>query len=58
MVDPRVEKLAKLCVNYSVGVKPHEKVIIEGSVQALPLMREIYRECLLSDAYPYIMPNA
>jgi aminopeptidase len=37
-------------------VKPKETVVIHGSVLALPLMREIYKECLLSDAYPQIMP--
>jgi leucyl aminopeptidase (aminopeptidase T) len=38
MVDPRVEKLAKLCVNYSVHVKPREEVEIYGSDLALPLI--------------------
>ena len=57
MVDPRLEKLAKLCVNYSVSVKPKEKVVIEGHIQAFPIMRELYKECLLSDAYPRILQN-
>jgi aminopeptidase len=56
MVDQRIEKLAKLCVRYSVKVEPKEAVVIQGSVLAFPLMREIYKECLLSDAYPQIMP--
>jgi len=55
MVDSRIEKLAKLCVHYSVDVKPKEKVLIQGSELAFPLMHEIYKECLLSDAYPFIM---
>jgi len=57
MIDSRLKELAKLCVNYSVEVKPKEKVVIEGSVQALPLMRELYRECLVCGAYPHVMPN-
>jgi len=57
MADPRIEKLAKLCVHYSVDVKPKEKVLIQGSELAFPLMHEIYKECLLSDAYPFIMPH-
>jgi aminopeptidase len=57
MVDPRIEKLAKLCVHYSVDVKPKEKVLIQGSELAFPLIKEIYKECLLSDAYPMIIPN-
>jgi len=56
MVDQRIEKLAKLCVHYSVKVKPRETVVIHGSVLAFPLMHEIYKECLLTDAYPQVMP--
>jgi len=57
MVDPRIEKLAKLCVHYSVDVKPKEKVIVQGSELAFPLINEIYKECLLSDTYPLIIPS-
>jgi len=57
MVDSRVEKLAKLCVHYSVDLKPKEKVLVQGSELAFPLINEIYRECLLSDAYALIMAN-
>ena len=57
MVDPRIKKLAKLCVHYSVELKPEEKVIIQGSELAFPLINEIYKECLLSDAHPLIMAN-
>jgi aminopeptidase len=57
MVDKRVEKLAKLCVHYSVDVKPKEMVIIQGSDRASPLINELYKECLLSDAYPQIIPT-
>lgn len=57
MVDKRVEKLANLCVRYSVNVKPKEKVVIRGSTQSAPLMTEIYKECLLADAYPWIIPS-
>lgn len=55
MVDKRVEKLAKLFVNFSVNVRPKEKVIIQGTAQAFPLINELYRECLLADAYPQIL---
>ncbi len=57
MVDSRVEKLAKLCVNYCVAVKSKENVVIQGSEQAYPLINEIFKECLLSDAYPYLKPE-
>lgn len=57
MVDKRVEKLAKLCIYYSVGIKPKEKVLISGSGLAFPLINELYKECLLSDAYPMVIPR-
>jgi len=57
MVDKRIEKLAELCVRYSVDVKPKENVVIHGSVAATPLIAEIYKECLLCDAYPWVLPN-
>ena len=57
MVDSRTENLAKLCVQYSLDVKPKDKVFIQGNVLAFPLMKELYRECLLGDAYPTIIPS-
>ncbi|MFQ5821872.1 MAG: aminopeptidase, partial [Candidatus Heimdallarchaeota archaeon] len=57
MVDPRIGKLAKLCVQYSVEVKPKDKVLIQGTDLAFPLINEIYKECLLRDAYPEIIPR-
>jgi aminopeptidase len=55
MADQRISKLAKLFVNYSVNVKPKDKVVIQGSRRSFPLMNELYKECLLNDAYPQIM---
>jgi len=57
LVDQRVEKLAKLCVDYSVEVKPKEIVVIQGSDAAFLLMNELYRDCLLAGAHPYVMAN-
>ncbi len=57
MVDTRVEKLAKLCIRYSVDLKSKEKVLIQGSELAFPLINELYKECLLADAYPLILPE-
>jgi aminopeptidase len=57
MVDSRIEKLAKLCVNYSVSVKPKDQVLIRGSELSFLLLKEIYKECLLKGAYPTVMPS-
>jgi len=57
MVDRRIEKLAKLSVHYCVDLKPKEKVLIQGSELAFPLINELYKECLSGDAYPLILPK-
>jgi aminopeptidase len=54
MADHRIEKLAKLCVHYSVDVKPKEKVLIQGTELAFQLINELYKECLLAGAYPTV----
>jgi aminopeptidase len=51
MVDPRVEKLAKLLVEYSAEVKPGDKVRLSGEVIALPLLRETYKYAILAGAH-------
>ncbi|UCD96206.1 MAG: aminopeptidase [Candidatus Bathyarchaeota archaeon] len=56
MVDPRIAKLAKLCVNYSVSVKPKDQVLIRGSELSFLLLKEIYKECLVNGAHPMVMP--
>jgi len=57
MVDLRIERLAKLCVHYSVEVKPGEVVFIQGSDAAFPLINEIYKECLVAGAHPMVYPR-
>lgn len=57
MRDERVAKLADLLVNYSVAVKPGDKVAIRGSILAEPLMREVYKKVLQAGGHPFIMPT-
>lgn len=52
--DPRVAKLARLLVEYSTEVKERDAVIIQGSIAAEPLLREIYREVLCQGAHPHL----
>lgn len=46
MVDPRVEKLADVLVNYSIGVKSGEWVLVRGDLEALPLINEVVRQVI------------
>jgi len=52
MKDPRVEKLADLLVNYSVSIKPGERVEIRGTPQAEPLLLEVYQKVLQAGGHP------
>ena len=38
LVDPRVERMAKVLVEYSLGVQPGWLVSITGSVAARPMI--------------------
>jgi len=55
MADPRVKKLANLLVNYSVVVKPGDKVVVRGSTSALPLITETYRAVIQAGGHPLVM---
>jgi len=57
MVDKRVEKLAKIIVDYSTEVKKGERVIISSSVLAKDLVLKIYKLVLQKDAFASIKFN-
>ncbi len=54
MTDPRLNRLAKVLVNYSVGVKPGQLVRISGASVAEPLIIELYREVILAGGNPAV----
>ncbi len=54
MVDNRVEKLADLIVNYSVGVKPGDKVWIRSDIDGRPLILALYKKVLQAGGLPYV----
>ena len=54
MRDPRLQKLAKVLVEYSVEVKPGQIVRITGEPVALPLLEEIYEAAVKAGAHPYL----
>jgi len=55
MKDPRVEKLAKVLVNYSVEVQPGDKVLVQGDVSASPLLKEVYASVLQAGGHPLMI---
>jgi aminopeptidase len=50
--DPRVEALAAVLVDYSIGAKAGQQITIEAPAVAAPLIREVYRRILKAGAYP------
>jgi aminopeptidase len=54
MPDPRVEKLADLLVNYAIGVRPGDRVIIRSWTPAEPLLNAIYARVLAAGGYPFL----
>lgn len=57
MRDERIEKLADLLVNYSVAVKPGDKVAIRTSTLAEPLAKAVYVKVLQAGGLPLMMPT-
>ena len=55
MTDNRITKLARLIVNYSVKVRPDDKVVINGTTLAEPLIKEIYRSVLQAGGHPLVV---
>jgi aminopeptidase len=47
-------RMARLLVEYSVSVRPGDKVLIEATTEAIPLVRELYRYILRAGGHPIV----
>jgi aminopeptidase len=54
MRDSRLEKLADVLVNYSVGVKRDQLVRVKGPPATQPLIVELYRKILAAGGHPML----
>jgi aminopeptidase len=54
MVDPRLERLAQVLVNYSVAVKRDDRVLITGSTTCEPAAVATYRAVLAAGGHPWV----
>jgi len=50
--DQRIERLADVLVDYSLGAQEGQQITIEAPSAAGPLVREVYRRILRAGAYP------
>ena len=57
MINEFYEKLAKLAVNYAVGVKKGQRVFIVGPMIAHELFQAIYVEVLKAGGHPLMIPS-
>lgn len=55
MSDLRVVKMARILVDYSTAVKPGERVMIEATTAAEPLVREVYKRVLERGGNPHLL---
>lgn len=54
MKDPRIEQLAKNLINYSVALKPGEKILIENIGNEIPLTKELIKEVYKAGGIPFL----
>lgn len=54
LLDPRIEKLANLMVNYSVAVKPGDRVLIRGNVISEPMLAAVYQKVIEAGGHPFV----
>lgn len=52
MADPRIEKLAELLVDYSVAVRPGDRVLLQGDTLSEPLLKAVYVRVLKAGGHP------
>ena len=62
MNDPRIRQMAEVLVNYSTRVKKGDVVLISAAgIEAIPLVKELYRLCLAKGAryveYEFSLPE-
>ncbi|MEA2009060.1 MAG: aminopeptidase, partial [Chloroflexota bacterium] len=55
MTDPRTQKLAQILVNHSARIQPGDRVAIEATTAAEPLIRELYIEILKQGGHPHLL---
>lgn len=55
MADIRIQKYAKVLVEHSARVKPGDRILLEGTTTAEPILRELYIQILEKGGHPHLM---
>ncbi len=54
-MDPRIEKLADVMVNYSLELKQGDWVRVQGTPSAMPFVKAFFKKAILAGANPFYM---
>ncbi len=55
LTDPRIARMAKVLVEYSLGVQPGWMVTIDSTTEAIPLAQAVYAEVLKAGGHPFVL---
>jgi len=50
-----IDKYAKLITDYCTSIRKFDEVMVSGSLEAMPLIRELWKEIVLRSAYPRLI---
>lgn len=55
MTDLRVQKFARVLVEHSARIEPGDRVLLEGTTAAEPLLRELFIQIMEKGGHPHLM---
>jgi len=55
LTDPRINKMAEILVDHSARIQPGDRVAVEGTTAAEPLIRALYRRILSRGGHPHLL---
>src|SRR5574338_637084 len=55
MSDPRIHKFARVLVEHSARIVPGDRVLLEGTTAAEPLLRELFIQIMEKGGHPHLM---
>lgn len=54
MTDPRIENFARILVEYSTEIQPGDRVILEATTEAMPMVVELYKQIVQRGGRPHL----
>ena len=54
-MDERIERMARVMVEYSTRIEPGDRILLEGTPLAEPLIRALYKQVLEAGGHPHLL---